>query len=107
MGTIALCQKWPDREPNLCPDDIVLIVDERSSRGRWRLGRVVKTFPDAAGMVRSAEVKTEAGILHRPVTKLCLISESDSDKPNRHTISLRNRTSTPSGGENGATGNNK
>ncbi len=35
------------------------------------LGRVLETFPDKNGLVRSARVQTKTNIIVRPVTKLC------------------------------------
>ena len=40
------------------------------------MARITKVFPGEDGVVRVAEIKTEAGILTRPVTKLYLLEEA-------------------------------
>ena len=65
-------QKWTnDSLPNVQPGELVLLVDELRHRNRWRMARVIKTILGRDGTVRSCEVKTDSGIITRPVTKLC------------------------------------
>ena len=66
-------KKWMDPQPNLKPGDVVLLADDNTPRGLWPLARVLRTFPGPDGHVRSVEIKTSKGTLHRPVTKLCLL----------------------------------
>ena len=61
---------------NLKIGDVVLVVDNNSPRGRWLLGRVIKTFPGRDGKVRVAEIKTKNSTLTRPISKLCLLEEA-------------------------------
>ena len=56
--------------------DLVLVVDENVPRGRWNLGRVIKTFPGDDDLVRAADVQTKNGVHKRPVVKLCLLEEA-------------------------------
>ncbi len=55
--------------------DIVLIADYSAPCNSWMLGRVLETFPDKKGLVRSAQVQTKTNIMVRPVTKLCPLLE--------------------------------
>lgn len=55
---------------NVCEGDVVLIADSTLPRGLWLLGRIVKTFTGADGLVRVADVATKGGTLRRPVRKL-------------------------------------
>ena len=64
--------------PMLLPKDLVLIVDKKSPRGRWLLGRVLKIFPGDDQRVRVAEVKTKSSTLIRPISKLVLLEEETS-----------------------------
>ena len=48
---------------------IVLIHDD-CPRVFWKLGKIINTFPGTDGLIRSASLKTEKGILERPITKL-------------------------------------
>ena len=62
---------------NLRLEDIVLIVDDSLPRSKWTIGRVVETFTDKHGLVRTVNVKTSTTVLKRPISKLCLILNSD------------------------------
>ena len=44
--------KWIGEKGSLAIGDLVLVVDDNSPRGRWLLGRVVKTFPGHDHRVR-------------------------------------------------------
>ncbi|XP_028256534.1 uncharacterized protein LOC114432614 [Parambassis ranga] len=68
--------KWHHERRNLHPDDLVIIADDTAPRNSWLMGRVVKTFPDAKGFVRSVLVKTRTTVLQRPISKLCLLMEA-------------------------------
>ena len=70
-------QKWVEPRRNLQIGDLVLLVDQTIPRNSWLLGRVTRTFPDAEGFVRKAEVKTKVGVSTRPISKLCLLLEGD------------------------------
>ena len=61
---------------NLVIGDLVLVVDDNSPRGRWLLGRVIKTLPGPDDRVREAEIKTSTSTLTRPISKLCLLEEA-------------------------------
>ena len=70
-------QRWSLPGRNFCVGDVVLIVDDTSPRNSWPLGRIVETFPDKNGLVRQVKVKTKTNELCRPITKLCLLQESE------------------------------
>lgn len=70
-------QRWSTTGRNLHVGDVVMIVDETWPRSSWPLGRVVETFPDRKGLVRQVKVKTKTSELLRPVTKLCLLQETE------------------------------
>ena len=50
-----------------------MLLNDTSSRGKWPLGQVVKTFPDRYGNVRSLLLNTINESLKRPTCKLCPI----------------------------------
>ena len=87
LPTIALRQKWPDKERNFQNGDLVLVVDDGVPRGKWRMGQVISTFPDPNGVVRQVEVKTGVSVLRRPIVKLCLICESNQASTNGPSVS--------------------
>ncbi|XP_058977743.1 uncharacterized protein LOC131802172 [Musca domestica] len=55
-------------------DDLVVIRQEQLSPTSWKLGRVINVFPGTDGRVRVADVKTENGIVRRPVVKLVALT---------------------------------
>ena len=73
LPTLRIRSKWHDVKRNVSVDDVVIVVDESTPRSRWPMARVVKTFPDAGGLVRSAVVRGKFGEFKRPVTKMCVI----------------------------------
>ena len=55
---------------NVKVDDLVLVSDTDTKRGKWPLGRITRVMPGDDGVVRVAEVKTKDGVYTRPVVKL-------------------------------------
>ena len=69
--------KWNKARRNLSVGDLVLVLDLSTPRCHWPLGRVLATFADENGYVRSALVRTAASELRRPITKLVLVLEAE------------------------------
>ena len=70
-------QKWNRPHRNFSVGDLVLLVEECTPRNTWPLGRITETIKDAKGFVRKVRVRTQSNELERPITKLCLLLESD------------------------------
>ena len=67
-------QKWFDKRRNVSENDVVILIDESTPRSHWPLGRVIKTFPDAHGLVRTAVVKAVQGEEYkRPISKMGVV----------------------------------
>ena len=67
-------QKWFGTVRNFRAGDLVLMMDESLSRGKWPKALVVETFPDKRGLVRRVRVRAADGsILRRDIRKLCLL----------------------------------
>ena len=64
---------------NLSINDVVLIVDKGLPRNVWLMVRVLETFPDSFGHVRTARVLTKNLVLLRPVTKLVLLKPASDE----------------------------
>lgn len=67
--------KWYNIKKNLNIGDMVIVRNENAPPAMWIIGRVIKTFADRDGMVRSAIVKTPTGELERPVNKLVILPQ--------------------------------
>jgi hypothetical protein len=69
-------QKWFKAERNIQIGDLVLVA-ENTPRNCWNLGRIVDVQKDSSDIVRVVKVKTASSTLTRPITKLCLLLESN------------------------------
>ena len=76
---ICQLQKWQQKQRNLAPNDIVLIVDNSLPRSKWAMGRILETFPNKSGLIRSVSIKTQKSVLTRPISKLCLILKAEDN----------------------------
>ena len=61
--------KWNKEEIPLKQSDVVLISENNIPRGKWKLGKIVDTFPGKDGRIRTVRVQTKKGMIHRPVQK--------------------------------------
>ncbi|XP_069992561.1 uncharacterized protein [Penaeus vannamei] len=75
-------QKWNIKRRVVKKGDIVLALDERLPRGTWPLARVIEVMCDSDGHVRSAKLKTVSGEYIRPISKMCLLLESEINTEN-------------------------
>ncbi|XP_066927907.1 uncharacterized protein [Clytia hemisphaerica] len=77
-------QKRMKRQPITKVNDIVLIMDDKLARSKWRVGIIEKLIPSNDGQIRAATVRTvtETGrisYLRRPVNKLIPLEVSDEE----------------------------
>ena len=79
LPTLTTRTKWTKQVENLQKGDLVWILEDLTPRGLWPLGRVLRTFPGADGIVRSCEIKTSRGILHRPAVKLSRVLDHSNN----------------------------
>jgi len=63
--------KWTNPLVTVEPNTLVLIKDETKPPLHWLLGRIEETHPGADGYVRVATVRTQQGLIKRPISKLC------------------------------------
>ena len=66
-------QKWRYIKRNISINDIVISINDSTPRSQWPMGRVLKAFSDANGLVRTAGVKTARGEYKRPISKMCVV----------------------------------
>lgn len=65
--------KWKTAQANLKKDDFVVVKDDLLPPTEWRLGRVERVFMGSDSRVRVAEIRTQNGLVTRPLTKLCIL----------------------------------
>jgi hypothetical protein len=71
--------KWRNQQRNLKIDDVVLLADDNLKRNHWRVGRIVATYPDVKGNVRSVRVRIRGDPVveyDRPAVRCCLLEET-------------------------------
>jgi len=66
--------KWTHHQPNVQPDDLVLLISPNQPPTQWSLGKIERTHPGTDGVVRVATVRTTNGTFVRPIVKLVLLS---------------------------------
>ena len=66
-------QKWKTSCNNLEENDFVIIKEDHLPPTEWRMGRIIKVIRGKDDHVRVAEIKTQNGIIVRPIVKLCLL----------------------------------
>ena len=75
LPSLTVRQKWTKEEIPLKEKDVVLISEDNVSRGKWRIGKVIETFPGRDGRVRTVKIATKKGMINRPVQRLHLLEE--------------------------------
>ncbi|XP_055527904.1 uncharacterized protein LOC129720444 [Wyeomyia smithii] len=78
LPTIACRPKWAGDTKECKKGDLVVIVNE-STRNGWLRGKVLSTLTGRDGRVRQAFVKTQNGVLRRPVTKIAILDIQDTN----------------------------
>ncbi|XP_063893017.1 uncharacterized protein LOC126056575 [Helicoverpa armigera] len=69
--------KWKVDNTSLNIGDLVLLKEDNSPPLCWRLGRVTRLFPGSDGISRVADVKTQRGVVRRPLVRLCPLPSAD------------------------------
>lgn len=77
LHTLQQRYKWTSHTEPPKVDDLVLIKEDNLASLNWKRGRIVKLLPGKDGVVRVVEVKTQNGVLLRPVSKLCRLPLRD------------------------------
>jgi len=58
---------------------VVLLVDKTAPRGLWLVDRILQTFHDEKGCVRTVSAGTKNGVVKRPIAKLCLVTAASDN----------------------------
>ena len=77
LPTLHERRRWQTTKPNLRDGDVVIVVDDAVPRGRWPVGRVVRTYPSEDGLVRKVRVQIRQSEYDRPVHRLILLLKAD------------------------------
>ncbi|KAL7724363.1 hypothetical protein ACLKA6_005827 [Drosophila palustris] len=74
---LSRLQRLQEKE-NLQIGDLVLIKDERFPSNQWPLGRILETHAGCDGLIRVVTLKSNGGVLKRPIVKLCPLPTQDN-----------------------------
>lgn len=90
LQSLQVRQKWMRSRKNLKVGDVVIVKDIDMPRNRWKLARIVETYPENDGLVRKVKIaladstlddqgrrKRPISYLDRPVQKLVLLLSRD------------------------------
>ncbi|XP_048481522.1 uncharacterized protein LOC125489539 [Plutella xylostella] len=66
-------RKWTDEVPPIKVGDLVVIVDGNAPRNMWLRGVVEAVLPGKDERVRVVDVRTRAGLVRRPATRVATI----------------------------------
>lgn len=81
LSSLQQRNKWRKENRNIKIGTLVLIKQDNLPPCQWVLGRICEVFPDDAGVVRVASVRTNKGIFKRAVVKLCPLPEASDEDP--------------------------
>ena len=79
---LLLFQKWNCTKRNFQVGEVVLVRDD-SMRNKWQMARVITTYPNKKGIIRSVQLQLgkssgkERTLLDRPVNKLVWLIENE------------------------------
>lgn len=77
LTTLQVRRKWYRIETNIKVNDMVIVREDNLPPTQWCVGRVLETFPDKEGLVRTVKIRTPSTELIRPITKLCIMIPPD------------------------------
>lgn len=73
LMTLIHRTKWQNEQRNVQTNDLIVVRDDNISPTKWKLARVLQTYPGKDGLVRSVKIKTSTGEYERPIVKLGLL----------------------------------
>lgn len=71
VSELQLRTKWKHKAEDISVDTLVLIKEDNLPPLKWRLGRILRTFPGKDGVARVADIRTSTGIVQRAFSKIC------------------------------------
>ena len=67
-------RKWREGKSDVKVEDVVLVVDPETVRGKWPLGKITKTFPSPDGKIRKVQVMVNKILYVRPISRICVLN---------------------------------
>ena len=70
LHNLSVRPKWNVEQPPLRVGYVVLISEDKTSRGKWPLARVIEVYPGKDDLIRTVLLQTSKGQFKRPVQRL-------------------------------------
>ncbi|XP_036329728.1 uncharacterized protein LOC118741861 [Rhagoletis pomonella] len=67
--------KWKYPQTDISVDDLVVVRHEHLPPNEWRLGRVTKVYQGNDRRARVADIRTQKGMITRPIVKLVVLPQ--------------------------------
>ncbi|GFU80196.1 uncharacterized protein TNCV_4309981 [Trichonephila clavipes] len=65
--------KWKFEKDNARVGDLVLIKEDNLAVNKWLMGRLIEVFPGKDNRIRVVTIKTQHGVVKRPISKICIL----------------------------------
>ncbi|GFW08364.1 integrase catalytic domain-containing protein [Trichonephila clavipes] len=65
--------KWKFEKDNARVGDLVLIKEDNFAVSKWLMGRLIEVFPGKDNRIRVVTIKTQYGVVKRPISKICIL----------------------------------
>ncbi|XP_045447531.1 uncharacterized protein LOC123655821 [Melitaea cinxia] len=71
VSELQLRTKWKHNAGDISIDTLVLIKEDNLPPLKWRLGRILRTYPGKDGVACVTDIRTSTGIVQRAFSKIC------------------------------------
>ncbi|GFW26440.1 integrase catalytic domain-containing protein [Trichonephila clavipes] len=73
LSNLQQRSKWKFEKDNAREGDLVLIKEDNLAVNKWLMGRLIEIFPGKDNRIRVVTIKTQHGVVKRPISKICIL----------------------------------
>ncbi|GFT21592.1 integrase catalytic domain-containing protein [Trichonephila clavipes] len=73
LSNLQQSSKWKFEKDNARVGDLVLIKEDNLAVNKWLMGRLIEVFPGKDNRIRVVTIKTQHGVVKRPISKICIL----------------------------------
>ncbi|GFS85719.1 integrase catalytic domain-containing protein [Trichonephila clavipes] len=73
LSNLQQRSKWKFEKNNARGGDLVLIKKDNLAVNKWLMGRLIEVFPGKDSKIRVVTIKTQYGVVKRPISKICIL----------------------------------
>ena len=86
LNTLQSRTKWQRKTPNLMPDDIVILKEDKAFTSHWPLAKIISVQPGADGLVRVATIKLQQEFTNDPLQSWHYYSDQKTLLKSQHCL---------------------